>query len=429
MTDRNGKRTISTDLAVIGTGLAGISASIFARNRGISCTLAGNTGALAYTTGYFDLLGFHQSRFISDPWRSLSQLQKSDPDHPLAAITAKEIKEAFSQFLSFLGQNGLGYSRPGDANLQAITPAGTVKPTLSVPLTMKKGVEALQNKAPCTIIGFEGLKGFSAHQIAANLQESWTSLIPKMVKFPGHESGELYAEAAARSLEVKPQLEKLAQLIKAEAGQSRYVGLPAVLGMHAPDNILDDLEKLTDLNLFEIPTMPPSVPGIRLREMFEQKLPGEGVNLVPQQKIRKISFTPENISLELSDNYGPITISAKTVLLASGRFLSGGLEAHFDRLSEPLLNLPVFQPPSRENWYHEEYLDSRGHEIHTAGIETDPLFRPLGRDRNIYDKRLFAAGIILAHQDWIRQRCGAGLAIATSYKAVEAIDTLLKKLK
>ena len=38
---------------------------------------------------------------------------------------------------------------------------------------------------------------------------------------------------------------------------------------------------------------------------------------------------------------------------------------------------------------------------------------------------LFAAGSILAHQDWIRQKCGSGLAIASAYAAVRASKTVL----
>ena len=33
---------------------------------------------------------------------------------------------------------------------------------------------------------------------------------------------------------------------------------------------------------------------------------------------------------------------------------------------------------------------------------------------------LFAAGSILAHQDWMRMKCGSGLAMATAYAAVDA---------
>lgn len=419
-------REISTDLAIIGTGLAGIAASVFAVNRGLSCSLAGNTGAVAYTTGYLDLLGFMEDNFISNPWQGIENLKNTNPSHPLATISIDDIDNAFKQFISFIGQFGIGYSQPTDHNLLAITPAGTLKPTFCVPLTMQKGVIALEQKAPCTILGFHGLKGFSAFQIAANLKNIWPQIVPKVVRFPGNQSGELYAEVAARSLEVEANRVKLAEIICQQADGSKYVGLPAVLGMHRPDSVLRDLEQKTGLSLFEIPTMPPSVPGIRLREMFEQVLPKKGMTLIPQQKVKKISFDYDRIHMELSDNYGPIRIASKTAMLATGRFLSGGLYAHFDHVAEPLINLPVHQPASRQDWYQEEYLDSRGHDIHLAGLETDAKLRPLGKDGKVFDPRLFAAGIILAHQDWIRQRCGAGIAIATAYKAVEAAEQQLK---
>ncbi len=114
--------------------------------------------------------------------------------------------------------------------------------------------------------------------------------------------------------------------------------------------------------------------------------------------------------------------------LATGRFLSGGLDAHITGITENLLNLPVTQPLSRTDWYHDEYTDRRGHAIHKAGIEIDSSFRPLlnnGSGGKVYNERLFAAGIILAHQDWIRGRSGAGIAIATAYKAVEAAEKFL----
>ncbi len=129
--------------------------------------------------------------------------------------------------------------------------------------------------------------------------------------------------------------------------------------------------------------------------------------------------------MNLKDNYGPITIEAKAVILATGRFLSGGLEAHITGISEPLLDLPVTQPKERQDWYQDQYTDSRGHAIHKAGIEVDSSLRPIGADGKPYHERLFGAGIILAHQDWIRSRSGAGIAIATAYKAVEAVDNFL----
>jgi glycerol-3-phosphate dehydrogenase subunit B len=151
------------------------------------------------------------------------------------------------------------------------------------------------------------------------------------------------------------------------------------------------------------------------------------MNLIPQQKVKTIDFDKESIILKLSDNFGPIEIQARTALLATGRFLSGGLEAHFDHIAETLINLDIHQPASRKDWYRERYLDGHGHDIHLAGIETDQFYRPLNKDGSVFDKRLFAAGIVLAHQDWIRQRCGAGVAIATALQAVEAAQNLLQQ--
>jgi glycerol-3-phosphate dehydrogenase subunit B len=195
--------------------------------------------------------------------------------------------------------------------------------------------------------------------------------------------------------------------------------------MHRPDLVKTELERLTGLQIFEIPTMPPSVPGIRLREMFEQVFPQKGLTLIPQQKVTSLCFDADSAVLNLRDNYGPITIHAKTVILATGRFLSGGLTAHISGITESLLDLPVSQPASRTDWYREGYTDRRGHAIHKAGIEIDASFRPLAQNGKAYHERLFAAGIILAHQDWIRGRSGAGIAIATAYKAVEAADQFL----
>jgi glycerol-3-phosphate dehydrogenase subunit B len=82
-------RHIDTDLTIIGSGLAGVAASSFALRRNIRTAQAGNTGALAYTTGYFDLLGSltgGSGASISDPWEGIRRLRESEPLHPLARI-------------------------------------------------------------------------------------------------------------------------------------------------------------------------------------------------------------------------------------------------------------------------------------------------------------------------------------------------------
>jgi glycerol-3-phosphate dehydrogenase subunit B len=291
---------------------------------------------------------------------------------------------------------------------------------------MQAGVDAFSRKARCTIIDFKGLKGFSGLQIAANLQADWPQLRTERIIFPDIEQGEIYPEVLARALEVPDNRAKLAEAVKAVAADAEVVGMPAIFGIHAPDKVMADLQDRLGIPIFEIPTMPPSVPGIRLRELFEQVFPQKGLTLIPQQKVLSADLQAEIIQLDLKDSYGPIHINSRTVILATGRFISGGLEAHMDGITEPLLGLSVTQPASRDRWYEQHYMTREGHEIHRTGIEVDEQFRPLDRAGKVVHHGLFSAGILLAHQDWIRGRCGAGIAVATAYKAVQAALSYLQ---
>ena len=85
------------------------------------------------------------------------------------------------------------------------------------------------------------------------------------------------------------------------------------------------------------------------------------------------------------------------------------------------MNLPVTQPEGRGDWHRAELFDPRGHPLNLAGLEVDGQFRPLDEAGGIANPDLYAIGTILAHQDWARMKCGAGVAVASAFVAVEAI--------
>jgi glycerol-3-phosphate dehydrogenase subunit B len=421
-------RTLTVDLAVIGSGMAGFAAAVFAAERQISSAIMGNSGAMAYTTGYLDLLGRVKGLAdrVTDPWQALEELRQAEPGHPLSRIPSADIRRAFDGFVAALTQGGIGYSLAGEHNLCALTPAGTLKQTLCMPATMAAGPKAYADQSACVIVDFEGLQGFSGRGLVANLGPLWPGLSTRRMAFPGLPGGEVYAEVMARSLEVPAAREQLSEVLRDAAGSAKVIGLPAILGVHRPDHVHAEMQRLTGLTIFEIPTMPPSVPGVRLRELLEQSLPKRGVHLIAQHRVSRLNLDGAGATLALQDSFGAIHVQAQAVVLATGRFLSGGLQALADRIREPLLDLPVTQPAGRAAWYRERYTDSRGHAIHRAGIEVDADFRPLERDGRPRSERLFAAGGILAHQDWIRSRSGAGIAIATAYAAVAAAERYLR---
>ena len=414
-------RRVETGLAVIGTGIAGFAAALFARARGLEVAQFGHSGALAYTTGYLDLFGADHGRKVSDPWAGIAALANSEPDHPLALVPGAGLREALTGFVNELNGMGLGYTTPGDENLTALLPYGVTKPTLSVPQTMHPGVEALAAQAPALIVDFDGLQGFSAKEFATNIAPIWPGLATLRLAFPEMEGKQVFPEVMARALETARTREQLADFIRPHIGAATHVGVPAILGVHGPDAVRADMEERLGVTLFEIPTIPPGVAGIRLRELFEQVLPARGVLLEPNLGVSKVNFDRDGVTLTVRGPMEDLEVHADAVVLATGRFLSGGLGSDRNGVFEQLIGLPLKQPETRKDWFRTDYLDPEGHALNRAGVPVDATFRPVGADGSPVDPRLFAAGSILAGQDWVRSRSGAGLAIASAWAAVQAI--------
>jgi glycerol-3-phosphate dehydrogenase subunit B len=282
-------------------------------------------------------------------------------------------------------------------------------------------VEALERKDPCLLVGIEGLRGYSARKIKETLGHRWPGLSTATIRFPETEAMvEVYTEPMARALEVDQTRAALAERIRPHLQGARVVGLPAILGIYRTDEVMADLEAQLGVPLFEIPTMPPSLPGVRMREALENNLARMGIRHYSGRKVTDVQKIPQGFTLEITGSDVPSTIHAKRVVLATGRFLGRGLRADRKKIREALFNLPIYQPLERANWHRRTFLNPHGHLINQAGVEVDDLFRPVDGEKKPLYANLYAAGTILAHQDWIRAKCGSGLSIATAYAAVEA---------
>jgi glycerol-3-phosphate dehydrogenase subunit B len=110
---------------------------------------------------------------------------------------------------------------------------------------------------------------------------------------------------------------------------------------------------------------------------------------------------------------------AERYVLATGRFLGGGLWADMERVSEPLFHLPVSQPGSRGEWFRERFFQPEAHPIHRAGIVTDRELRPVDAEGKVVLENVLAAGSILAHHQAIEEHSREGIDIATGYMAAK----------
>jgi glycerol-3-phosphate dehydrogenase subunit B len=421
---------LGCDLAVIGCGLSGMAAALFAAEKGFSTVQAGVSGGLIFASGLLDVMGNHPieaGHGWVDPWAAIDAVSNDIPGHPYARLTPGIIKESLSKVVSFLGKNNLSYVKSGENNSELMTPLGTTKTSYYIPQTMWEGVSALKEKRPGLVVGFDELKDFSAARVARGLMGQWSGLrwrnisLKGMVKTSSLVSGDILA----RDMETAGNVKNLASLIRPHLKDAETVGLPAILGMKRPQEIIEKLSLELGATVFEIPTTPLSVPGLRLNEAFTQGLAEKGVKLFFPERILSWEKEDDGAFL-LAMGQGPQKkwIRAEGVILATGRFWAHGLRADRDRIREPLFDLPVHQPEKKDEWHRENFLDLRGHPANRAGLEIDDQFRPLNRSGEPALEKLFAAGSILAHQDWMRMKCGSGLAISSAYAAVAAFSNM-----
>jgi glycerol-3-phosphate dehydrogenase subunit B len=413
---------------VIGAGMAGMAAALFAARRGIATVQAGLTGETLYASGLLDLYGVaHGSRrdLIDDPWQGINALRKNHPEHPFCKVSQDQIRSGIDALTDFLDAAGHPYTGYAHKNARLITSAGTIKRTFRVPATMWAGVKALEQKTNCLIVDVQGLRGFSAAQIVNTLKPAWPGLTAATIDMANESRlGPKYPEHLARGLHVDMARRELADAIRPQVRKAEVVGLPAILGIQDADAVCRALGRMLGVPVFEIPTMPPAISGIRLKEAFDIHIPEAGVKTFYHHTVQAIQRRSDGrFVLEIGRTGPEATVVADNVLMATGRFLGKGLIARREGIREALLNLPVSQPKNRSCWHREQFLDPKGHAINLAGIEIDDRFRPVDTSGRPVYENLFAAGSILAHQDWIRSKSGTGLAVATAFGAIDAMAT------
>ncbi len=219
----------------------------------------------------------------------------------------------------------------------------------------------------------------------------------------------------AQGLEDPRLRQHLGKELRRLVSPGERIGLPAVLGLDHHAEVIDELQTLSGALIFEIPTLPPSVPGMRLYRALRERLRGHGVRI--EAGMEAIGFGTEGDRIawvETETSARPLRHHAAAYLLATGGILGGGFTSDpAGNLREVVFNLPLNAPPERSRWFRSEFLDPRGQPIFQAGVEVNTGFQPVdGQGRPIY-ANLWAAGGLLAHADPIRERSLEGLSLAT----------------
>jgi glycerol-3-phosphate dehydrogenase subunit B len=221
-------------------------------------------------------------------------------------------------------------------------------------------------------------------------------------------------------MEKKSFRENIGREIKKQLQGETRVGFSALLGMRNPFQVKENLEEIVGAKVFEIPILPPSIPGMRIYNRFKEWLIQKGVTFLLGYSVSKAKLSGKRCEgIEVLHPPVIASYSADRYILATGRFIGGGLKADDEKIFEPIFNLPLSQPQSREGWFRNSFFSDLPHPIHQVGILINSSFQPVNESGDLILENVWVAGSILAHHHSIDEKSREGIEIATGYVAAQ----------
>jgi glycerol-3-phosphate dehydrogenase subunit B len=410
------KSELHFDAVVIGAGTAGLVAGARLAEGGARvCVLAKGVGSTHLAAGTIDVLGYAPER-IDDPARALGDLIAARPDHPYALLGVDAVAEALRWFGERVAQGPLpGYRYTGGLERNHLLPTavGALRPSALVPETMAGG-DAPSLGRVC-VVGSRVLRDFHAALCAANLAKVGIEARAIEIEIEV-ERGDQNALGLARRFDDPAWRAAFAAQLVAVLGADERVALPAVLGSKDPHGVRTDLEKRLGRPVFEIPTLPPSVPGMRMFEILRSTLRGAGGRLVLGSEVAGAERENGRVSAVNAHASGrDVRYVAPSFVLATGGFASGGIEldsrwvTREGALDLPLRGLPGPGEPRFTSTYLAEQPMAR------VGVAVDAQLRAEGAENVV------VAGASLPGAVPWRELSGEGIALASGHRAASTI--------
>ena len=404
------------DAVVIGAGTAGLTAAVrLAQSGARVCVLAKGHGSTHLAPATVDVLGYAPD-LITEPAAGLEKLMADHPEHPYALVGAEVVGEATGWFADVVAAGPLpGYHYVGslERNQMLPTAVGALRPSALVPETMAAGERA--HLVGVCIVGTPALRDFhpslcAGNLAAAGIEARAVSLDLKL------ERADMSTLGIARHFDDPTWRRQFCAELALTLRAEEHVGLPAMLGLRDPHAVLTDLEDRLGRRVFEIPTLPPSVPGMRLYEILRSALRAAGGRLVLGGEVVSSTLDGGRLSSVSTNAAGHNqTYRAPAYVLASGGFASGAIEldshwvCHDRVLGLPLRGLPA-EGAAR---FVPTYLDEQP--LARVGIAVDGELRAEGAEN------VFVAGASLPGAAPWREGSGEGIALASGYRAAALI--------
>jgi glycerol-3-phosphate dehydrogenase subunit B len=377
-------------VTVVGIGLAGLTAAVRVAEGGARVlVLAKGIGATHLGPCTIDVLGYAPER-VERPGEALASLPAG---HPYSLLGPDSVRAAIEWFKDAMAER-YPYVGGLDENLLLPTAIGALKPSAVVPETMAGGA----GPGPVCVVGFRALKDFHAPLLAENLgaRSLVLDLIPEG-------RADVNSLGFARAFDDPEFRAAVAAQLTGRLGEDERVAFPAVLGIADGHAAWRELQERLGRTVFEVPTLPPSVPGMRVFAILRERLRRAGARV-----ILNAVMDEGRVRIGLREQAFP----ADRVVLATGGWASGGLALDSRwQARETALGLPV--SGVGEERFREDYFGEQP--MARAGVAVDERLRPAGRDD------VLVVGATLAGAEPWREKSGDGISLATGHRAAELI--------
>jgi glycerol-3-phosphate dehydrogenase subunit B len=406
------------DIAIIGTGAAGLAAAISLSGRGKNTALIGNNlGALAHFCGTLDFCPASRHP-QSTAAKLVEQLVECRPLHPYRHIGSPE------KILQEFCETSLhdGYSGTTEHPMRFITSAGTMKNAYFADRVISEGDLSQMQSANAVICGFPSKVGLDPDYICDSLKAYQDSrVIDRTTRFTSFTfEKDFDSEAEVAKYYDEHRYELITELLQAAQNSRASVLILPPLFISL-DQFLYVKRELggNKLRVAEIISPGSNLPGHRLCGTLNTTVESLSLTRI-KETVSTLQHDVSEWRIICSENR---QVFASHVLLAPGNIIGGGIRMSEKRIVSSPVSIPLIKPDGTNfNDIEMPRAGSNpkaGESVFSLGINTQSDFTPMLDNSSC--SGLYAAGALLGGFDHDMDECGAGTAIITAIAATRSI--------
>ena len=424
------------DVAIIGGGLAGLTCGIALQQRGKRCVIINNgQAAIDFASGSLDLLSrMPDGSVVENINENLTALRTALPAHPYSLLGAEKVIAKAQDFERLANALNLDLIGSSEKNHWRVTSLGSLRGAWLSPNSVPtvQGNETFPHKR-IAVLGIEGYHDFQPQLLAANLvlnpQFAHCEVTSGFLNIPQldelrQNAREFRSVNIAQLLEHKLAFNDLVSEIIESAQGANAVLLPACFGLENQE-FMNALRDATKLALFELPTLPPSLLGMRQRIQLRRKFESLGGLMINGDSALNAHFEGDRVHCIKTRLLEDEEIIADNFVLAAGSFFSKGLVSEFDKIYEPVFESDIigvegFNDKDRFSWTNHRFANPQPYQSAGVAINEHCQVQKGGQ----FLANLYAIGKVSGGFNALELGCGSGVAVVT---ALAVADEILAK--